>query len=124
MKKILVVDDERDVELLYRQHFRKAINEQKVSFQFAFSGMEALTLMGNQCDPNLVMLTDINMPGMTGLELLQKVKSRCPETVVYIISAYDLVEYHNTARQLGAANFFAKPVDFSILKDLLVNTNL
>ena len=124
MKKILVVDDERDIELLYRQHFRKAINEQKLSFKFAFSGAEALDMMGSQCDPELIMLTDINMPGMSGLELLQKVKEQCPQAMVYVISAYDTADYHITAKQLGAEEFIPKPIDFLLLKDKLVNTNI
>ncbi len=124
MKKILIVDDERDIESLYRQYFRKAINEQKLSLQFAFSGSEALEMIGNQCDPELIMLTDINMPGMTGLELLQKVKEKCPKAMVYVVSAYDTAAYHTSAKEFGAEEFITKPIDFLMLKEKLVNINL
>ena len=124
MKKILIVDDERDIESLYRQYFRKSINEQKLSLQFAFSGSEALEMIGNQCDPELIMLTDINMPGMTGLELLQKVKEKCPKAMVYVVSAYDTAAYHTSAKEFGAEEFITKPIDFLMLKEKLVNINL
>ena len=124
MKRILVVDDEKDVEVLFRQQFRKAIKSEEISFLFAFSGLEALSMIGELNGADLVMFTDINMPGMTGLELLEKVKHNYPELKVYIISAYDLKEYHDSAKQLGAVEFIPKPIDFAIIKDKISNIDL
>lgn len=124
MKKILVVDDERDLELIYRQHFKKAIGAGELNFQFAFSGDEAMAMLGQTGDSDFVMLTDINMPGMSGLELLQKVKLQYPDAMVYVVSAYDMEEYQLSARQLGAAEFIPKPIDFIELKNKLAKKNI
>lgn len=124
MKKILVVDDEKDVELLYRQQFRKAIKSEEISFTFAFSGTEALLKMGELNDADLVMFTDINMPGMTGLELLEKTKQKYPDMKVFIVSAYDLKEYHDSAKKLGAVEFIPKPIDFTLIKNKISSSDL
>jgi CheY-like chemotaxis protein len=124
MKRILVVDDEKDVELLFRQHFRKAINENRLVFQFAFSGRQALDLIGDRCDPELMMFTDINMPGMDGIELLRQVKTQCPQTKVFMISAYDRSDYRIQAEKFGAEEFIPKPVDFTLLKQKIENATI
>jgi two-component system, response regulator, stage 0 sporulation protein F len=118
--KILIVDDERDVELLFRQKFRKELKSGKISFEFAFSGNEALELLRTKQPPEVVYIfSDINMPGMTGLELLEKVKSEYPDIQVSMISAYGDSENYNRAIGSGAKGFFVKPIDFDSLKEEL-----
>lgn len=116
--KILVVDDEKDVEILFRQKFRKEVKTQNLELVFAFSGQEALELL-EQSDPPEVMyiFSDINMPGMTGLELLEKVKARFPQIKISMISAYGDSENYNKAINSGAKEFFTKPIDFVSLKE-------
>lgn len=115
--KILIVDDERDVEMLFRQKFRKEIRNENLELIFAFSGNEALELLAASNPPNVVyVFSDINMPGMTGLELLQKIKDRYPAIKVSMISAYGDPENHQKAMSSGAKEFFTKPIDFLSLK--------
>jgi YesN/AraC family two-component response regulator len=118
--KFLVVDDERDVEMLFRQKFRKEVRSGKIDLQFAFSGKEALEVLNNQATPEVVYIfSDINMPGMSGLELLVEVKQKFPSIHVSMISAYGDSDYHQKAIDSGAKEFFTKPIDFSSLKDEL-----
>lgn len=115
--KFLVVDDEKDVEMLFRQKFRKEIRSGLIELEFAFSGEEALKLLRSHKPPEVMYIfSDINMPGMTGLDLLEKVKSEFPEIYVSMISAYDDTENHNRAMHSGAKEFFTKPIDFDVLK--------
>lgn len=115
--KILIVDDERDVEMLFRQKFRKETRNEDLELIFAFSGQEALEILGAVDPPNVVyVFSDINMPGMTGLELLQNIKSRFPNIKVSMISAYGDPENHDKAMSSGAKEFFTKPIDFISLK--------
>lgn len=119
--KILVVDDERDVQLLFEQRFRKEIKKQELSFAFAFSGEEALQYLKDNPHEAVLILSDINMPGMSGLELLKTIKSEYnnPPPVVMMITAYGDEENYNTAKDLGADDFLTKPVDFTNLKEKL-----
>lgn len=115
--RILVVDDERDVELLFRQKFRKEIKNNDLELVFAFSGQEALDMLEKSDPPNVIyMFSDINMPGMTGLELLDKVKERFPEIKISMISAYGDKENYEKAIESGAKEFFTKPIDFDSLR--------
>lgn len=115
--KILIVDDERDVETLFRQKFRKEIRKGNLELRFAFSGKEALEILDEDDPPEvLYMFSDINMPGMTGLELLDQVKSKYPEINVSMISAYGDKENYDKAMSSGAKEFFTKPIDFDSLK--------
>lgn len=115
--KILIVDDERDVEMLFRQKFRKEIRNEGLELIFAFSGKEALEILEASDPPNVVyVFSDINMPGMTGLELLGKIKNRFPMIKVSMISAYGDAENHDKAMSSGAKEFFTKPIDFVSLK--------
>jgi len=115
--KFLVVDDERDVEMLFRQKFRKEIRSGLIELQFAFSGKEALEHLQNTQPPDvLYIFSDINMPGMSGLELLEKVKTQFPQIQVSMISAYGDDDNYKKAIDSGAKEFFTKPIDFSTLK--------
>jgi len=119
--KAMVVDDEKDVELLFRQYFRKEILQKKIELIFAFSGEDALQQLHAMRQPPdvMVILSDINMPGMNGLELLQAVKKDFPAIRVAMIMAYS-DQYYETAMQYGADSFHTKPLDFSILKQELL----
>ena len=119
--KILVVDDEKDVQVLFEQRFRKEIRDKEMVFVFAFSGEEALTYMRDHEHEAVLILSDINMPGMSGLELLGHIKQKYlkPPPVVMMITAYGDAENFNTAKQLGADDFLTKPVDFTALKEKL-----
>ena len=119
--KILVVDDERDVQVLFEQRFRKEIKSGEMELVFAFSGEEALEYMQANEHEAVLILSDINMPGMSGLELLQHIKEKYekPPPIVMMITAYGDAENYNTAMRLGADDFLTKPVDFSALKEKL-----
>ena len=115
--RILVVDDEKDVEILFRQKIRKEIKSQSLELVFAFSGQEALELLEKNNPPKVVYIfSDINMPGMTGLELLDQVKLRFPMIKVSMISAYGDQDNYDKAIKSGAKEFFTKPIDFVSLK--------
>ena len=118
---ILVVDDERDLQTLFEQRFRKEIREKNLEFAFAFSGEDALAYLNLNHHITELILSDINMPGMSGLELLRHIKQRYldPPPVVMMITAYGDAENFNTARELGADDFITKPVDFASLKEKL-----
>ena len=119
--KILVVDDEKDVQILFEQRFRKEIKEGEIDFVFAFSGEEALTYMKNHDQEAVLILSDINMPGMSGLELLEQIKKKYhkPPPLVMMITAYGNEENYSMAKELGADDFLTKPVDFVALKEKL-----
>lgn len=119
--KILVVDDEKDVQFLFQQRFRKEIKSQEIDFAFAFSGEEALSYLNQHVHEAVLILSDINMPGMSGLELLEKIKTDYlkPPPVVMMITAYGDEENYTTAQRLGADDFLTKPVDFGALKEKL-----
>lgn len=118
--KVLVVDDEPDVQWLFKQRFRKEIRSGEVDFHFAFSGEEALAYLhdGGAADVMLV-LSDINMPGMTGLELLQQVKAAYPALDVLMITAYGDEQTYQAAMASGAREFITKPIDFDLLKSMI-----
>ena len=118
MKKILVVDDERDVELLFSQRFRKEIRSGTVELNFAFNADEALKYLRNLNPFDLVVvLSDINMPGMTGLELLKIIKKEFKNLKVMMITAYGDEDNFKNAISIGADDFLSKPVDFNLLKN-------
>lgn len=115
--KILIVDDERDVEDLFRQKFRKEIRNEGLLIEFAFSGQQALDILGSENPPQVVyVFSDINMPGMSGLELLTSIKERFPMIQVSMISAYGDQANYKKAMDSGAKGFFTKPVDFEALR--------
>jgi CheY-like chemotaxis protein len=117
---ILVVDDESDVEVLFRQRFRREARNGTYVMHFANSGDAALRRLGEGIKPELiVILSDINMPGMDGLRLLGEIKQRFPDLPVMMVTAYDDNERRRRARDLGACEFVTKPVDFDLLKEQL-----
>ncbi|HRP43273.1 MAG TPA: response regulator [Ginsengibacter sp.] len=119
--KVLVVDDEHDVRLLFEQKFRREIKSGEMDFSFAYSGQEALDYLRNAAQGAVLILSDINMPGMSGLELLKRIKadSPVPPPLVMMITAYGDQQNRETAAQLGADDFLTKPVDFNELKTKL-----
>ena len=121
--KILVVDDERDIQYLFQQRFRKEIKEGQVDFHFSFSGEEALEFLDGigQID-DLLVFSDIKMPGMGGIELLKQIKARSPACRVYMIRAYGDDENFRTALACGADGYTTKPIDFEKLKQNILES--
>ncbi|HEX8021133.1 MULTISPECIES: response regulator [Mucilaginibacter] len=119
--KILVVDDEADVQPLFLQRFRKEIKNGEVEFNFALSGEEALHFLEEHHSQVILILSDINMPGMSGLELLRNIRHSYekPPPVVMMITAYGDDENYKQSMELGANDFLTKPLDFNNLKDKL-----
>ncbi|TRW24754.1 response regulator [Flavobacterium zepuense] len=119
--KILVVDDEADVQPLFLQRFRKEIKNHEVDFDFALSGEAALNYLTEHHSEVVLILSDINMPGMSGLELLSKIRHEysAPPPVVMMVTAYGDEENHRQAMEKGANDFLTKPLDFNLLKDKL-----
>ena len=119
--KILVVDDEQDVQMLFEQRFRKEIRNGEMMFAFAYSGEDALKYLNEHDHEAVLILSDINMPGMSGLELLRHIKEKHhePPPVVMMITAYGDAENYNSAMRLGADDFLTKPLEFSLLKEKL-----
>lgn len=120
--KILVVDDEEDVQGLFEQRFRTEIREKKVELAFAFSGQQALKYLEQNAHEAVLILSDINMPGMSGIELLRYVKKQYqqPPPFVMMITAYGDDDNFNKAKELGADDFLTKPIDFGVLKSKLI----
>jgi CheY-like chemotaxis protein len=114
---ILVVDDEPDVEHLFRQQFRRDMRSERFVMKFAKSALEALQCAREIADPSLILiLSDINMPGMSGLEMLPKVKAARPNVPVIMITAYGDDTTKKLATELGAAGLLTKPIDFGFLR--------
>jgi CheY-like chemotaxis protein len=114
---ILVVDDEPDVALLFRQRFRREVRDRTYVMHFANSGEMALEQLNSGIEPTLiVILSDINMPGMDGLQLLEAIKKLFPAIPVMMVTAYGYDERRRRASDLGATEFLTKPVDFDALK--------
>ena len=117
---ILVVDDEPDVAEMFRQRFRREARQGTYVLHFAASGEEALDKLENGVRPELiVILSDINMPGMDGLSLLREIKTRRPDLPVMMVTAYGDEERRRQAAEAGALQFLSKPVDFDLLKEEL-----
>jgi DNA-binding NtrC family response regulator len=113
---VLVVDDEPDVEALFRQHFRRDLRAQRFEMVFANSAMDALArIASSTCRSLILVLSDINMPGMTGLEMLPKVKEMRPEVPVIVITAYGDADTKRKALEKGASGLLTKPIDFAAL---------
>lgn len=124
--KILVVDDEQDVKILFEQRFRKEIKMGELELVFAYTGEEALAYLNQNTQEAVLILSDINMPGMSGLDLLEQIKQKykMPPPVVMMITAYGDDENFTIAKKLGADDFLTKPLDFNLLKEKLkINYN-
>lgn len=121
--KILVVDDEKDTQTLFEQRFRKAIRAGELVFEFAESGEEALDYLNANKSEAVLILSDINMPGMSGLQLLEQIKTLLvpPPHVVMMITAYGDADNYEQAMSLGADDFLTKPLDFNLLKEKIIN---
>ena len=114
---ILVVDDEPNVAELFRQRFRREVRQGTYAMHFAASGEQALEKLVDGIEPTLiVILSDINMPGMDGLQLLTEIKKRHPDLPVMMVTAYGDDERRRRAAETGASEFLTKPVDFDQLK--------
>ncbi len=115
---VLVVDDEPDVEALFRQQFRRDLRAQRFVMDFASSAADALACITSTIGQSLILiLSDINMPGMTGLEMLPKVKEIRPEVPVIMITAYGDPATRRKALESGATGLLTKPIDFSLLRE-------
>ena len=114
---VLVVDDEHDVEELFRQQFRRDLRAQRFMMDFATSAADALEHIANTMEQSLILvLSDINMPGMTGLEMLPKVKAMRPDVPVIMITAYGDPDTKRKAIEGGAEGLLTKPIDFALLR--------
>lgn len=114
---ILVVDDEPDVEALFRQQFRRDLRAGRFQMEFAPSATEAMRLAAEVRDPSLILiLSDINMPGMSGLDMLPKVRAEHPDVPVIMITAYGDAETRRKAIERGAIGLLTKPIDFALLR--------
>ncbi len=121
--RILMVDDEPDAQELFRQNFRREIRKGVYAFDFALSGEAALEMLKGQTPPGVgLVLSDINMPGMSGIELLAEIRETWPELGVFMITAYGDNTTEARVRDLGAERFLTKPVDFAVLKNDLSRT--
>ena len=117
---ILIIDDEPDVADLFRQRFRREVRQGAYVLHFALSAAEALERLADEIEPELiVILSDINMPGMDGLALLREIKARQPDLAVMMVTAYGDEDRRRRAAEIGAADFLTKPVDFDFLKERL-----
>ena len=115
---VLVVDDEPDVEALFRQQFRRELRAQRFVMDFAGSAAEALVRIAGAIEqPLILILSDINMPGMTGLEMLPRVKEIRPDVPVIMITAYGDAETKRKAIASGATGLLTKPIDFTLLRE-------
>jgi CheY-like chemotaxis protein len=115
---VLVVDDEPDVEALFRQQFRKDLRAQRFVMDFANSAADALSRIAATIEQSLILiLSDINMPGMTGLEMLPKVKAMRPDVPVIMITAYGDADTRRKAIEGGATGLLTKPIDFALLRE-------
>ncbi len=119
---VLVVDDEPDVEALFRQQFRRDLRSERFLMDFANSASDALSRINQTLDHSLILiLSDINMPGMTGLEMLPKVKQMRPEVPVIMITAYGDPDTKRKALEGGASGLLTKPIDFTLLREEIDN---
>ena len=114
---ILVVDDEPDVELLFRQQFRRDLRSGRFTMEFAQSAAQRLQRIADAGDELLILiLSDINMPGMSGLELLPKARAMRPDVPIIMITAYGDAETKRQALENGAEALLTKPIDFGMLR--------
>ena len=121
--KVMIVDDEQDVKLLFQQKFRKEIKAGKIVLNFAFSGESALQHLEQECCDYALILSDINMPGMNGLELLRNIKQKFSALNVWMITAYGDDHNYHQAMKYGCSHYMTKPLDFDSLKQKILQTS-
>jgi two-component system, response regulator, stage 0 sporulation protein F len=122
--KLLVVDDEIDVQFLFQQKFRKEIKAGTMQIRYAYNGISALELIESIDDrTDYLILSDINMPEMNGIELLKEIKKRYPSLKVIMITAYGDEYNFNMAKDLGADDYFTKPLQFDRLKEKFISSD-
>ena len=115
---VLIVDDEPDVEALFRQQFRRDLRAQRFVMDFAASASEALAHVASTVEqPPILILSDINMPGMSGIEMLPKVREMRPDVPIVMITAYGDPETRRKATEGGATGLLTKPIDFTLLRE-------
>src|SRR5262245_50639417 len=119
---VLVVDDEVDVQPLFKQRFRRQIRDGSVRFEFANSGSEARETLGEGDAEIVLILSDIRMDGMDGFELLSEIRKKWPPMPVYLVTAFDAAAYREQADELGASGYLTKPVDFNKVKALIFDS--
>ena len=120
--KIIVVDDEPDVQFLFKQRFRREIRKEEIEFNFFLSAGEVIDYLSTNDNIDIVLiLSDINMPGMNGLELLKIIKEKTQEQKVFMITAYSDEHNYKTAVEYGADDYLTKPLDFSGLKEKILS---
>jgi YesN/AraC family two-component response regulator len=120
--KILIVDDEKDIASLFQQKFKKELKDGSIEFEFAFSAEIALDFLKTASAADVVLiLSDINMPGMNGLELLRIIKERYAHLNVIMITAYDDENNYRRSMEYGANEYLTKPIDFDRLKKELAH---
>lgn len=118
--RLIVVDDERDVQLLFQQKFRKELKRGEIQIHYAFDGHSALELIESiENRESYLILSDINMPRMNGIELLKRIKERYPKLKVIMITAYGDEQNFDSAKKYGAEEYFIKPIEFELLKEKL-----
>lgn len=119
----MVVDDEQDIQFLFEQRFRRELRQNQITLCFTLSAEEALKQLQNNKSKSLsLILTDINMPGMNGLELLKIIKEKFPHLKVFIWTAYDDENNYQIAQQYGADDYITKPIEFNKLKQKILNS--
>lgn len=122
MIKIMIVDDEQDVESLFTQRFRRDLKSNQLEFYFAFSAEAALAHLNTMNPIDIVLiLSDINMPGKSGLDLLKEVKNHFPQLKVMMVTAYGDQQNYDKAFSLGADDFITKPIDFDTLREKIIS---
>lgn len=123
MRRVMVVDDEMDIQSLFEQQFEDEISDGTLLFHFAHGGDEALTFLRKHTEiQSILILSDINMPGMTGLELLKAIKEEMPTRKVAIVSAYGDAANREKAVKYKADDFITKPIDFGYVKELILKS--
>lgn len=122
LMEIIVVDDEQDIKLLFEQQFRREIKNNQIQLHFAFSAEEALQYVQRQLNSCIsLILADINMPDMSGLEMLKIIKTISPNSKVFMITAYNDESHYITAKEYGADDYITKPIAFNTLKTKILN---